>query len=226
MRSAQSASTASTTSANDRQGEPPAAHLRRLWERMVAMYGHPWVSLNGVSPQHEDGRLTVAGDSWSKGLVGLTPAELAHGLEVCLAEGGEFAPNPGVFRRKCLGIPDFGAVSHEILCAVNAERSPFARLVWGFVDAYAHRHAAAPQAERMRREAYEQAVEHVMRGGALPDANAGAIEHHEAPKPQGIPDTKGAREAKLAALLGADYIPPEKRINPDVRRRSAAEEGA
>ena len=30
--------------------EPPATWLRRIWERMTALYGHAWVNLHGVTP--------------------------------------------------------------------------------------------------------------------------------------------------------------------------------
>lgn len=175
---------------------------------MAALFGHPWLSLQGPSPQDPDtGRLTVAGDTWAKALTGITAQQLARGLETCIAEGGEFAPSAPRFRAMCLGIPDFEAVNHELLCEVDARRSPFARLVWSHIDGYAHRRASADDAKRMRREAYAVAAEHVMRGGALPGEPAGEIEHQAQPKATGIPVTREARMKHLQGLLGELYNP-------------------
>lgn len=147
--------------------EPPAAHLRRLWERMVGIYGHTWNSAHGLSPQDEQGRLTIAGDTWSKALTGLSPSQLAAGLEACIAEGEDFPPAAGRFRAMCLGIPTFAQVRVEATVP-DAERSPFTRSVWQFLDAYAFRQASSRDGEKLLREAYEAAREARMRGAPLP----------------------------------------------------------
>jgi hypothetical protein len=57
----------------------------------------------------------------------------------------------------------------------------------------------------MRRDAYERACQHVMDGGELPGPIAGEIEHDAQPKPQGIPETREARIARLQQVLGKDF---------------------
>src|SRR5699024_12222425 len=56
--------------------------------------------------------------------------------------------------------------------------SPFTRLVWQNLDGYRYKQAPADQADRLLREAYELAREHVMRGGELPEV-AGEIRSEE-----------------------------------------------
>lgn len=169
--------------------------VARLWTRMTEIYNHRWTSANGEDPRGS------AGQTWAKGLAGLTPQQIGSGLEAAIARGDGWPPTLPEFRGLCLGIPEFAKVNHELLCVLNADRTPFARLVWSFIDGYAHRHAAARDAERMRRDAYEQACDHVMRGGELPAEPVAAVEHQAAPKPQGIPTTAEARRARLDAIL-------------------------
>lgn len=168
---------------------------------MAAMYGHTWTSAYGDNPGG------MAADTWSVALTGLSPEQLATGLRACVSEGAEFPPSAPRFRAMCLGIPSFDAVNHELLTLDSANRSPFARLVWTHIDGYQHRHARAEDAKRMRREAYEVAREQVMRGEPLPEPIAGEIEHQAPPQPQGIPETKEARLAKLQSVLGDAFNP-------------------
>src|SRR5690606_32179665 len=93
--SASSASTASTTSASAPLAcsEPiPAAWLRRVWERLAAVYPSKWRAAMGESPQADDGKLTVYGDTWAKGLAGLSPEQLGRGLEACITRTDPWPP--------------------------------------------------------------------------------------------------------------------------------------
>lgn len=166
---------------------------------MLAMYGNTWASQYGTSPAG------IAADTWSAVLSGLTPQQVAAGLKACALSGAEFPPNAPRFRALCFGLPDFAAVNHEILCSKDAERTPFARLVWSFIDGYQHRIAPARDAERMRRAAYDQACDHVMQGGALPESAAAAIEHQASPQPQGIPNSREGRIEHLREMLGDGF---------------------
>jgi hypothetical protein len=67
----------------------------------------------------------------------------------------------------CLGIPTFAQVRVEATVP-DAERSPFTRSVWQFLDAYAFRQASSRDGEKLLREAYEAAREARMRGAPLP----------------------------------------------------------
>lgn len=200
-----------STTAESVRPAPPTEWLRRIWERMVAMYGHAWHSVHGVSPQDEGtGRLTVDGDTWAKALSGITGTQMAAGLAACLAEGGEFPPSAPRFRGMCLGVPSFPSVRRD-----TDKADPFTRLVWQNLDGYLYRQAPADKADKMLRDAYELAREHVMLGGQLPEQAAGEIEHepNAAAEAVKIPDTRESRSAHLQDLLGQLYNP--KTSDPD-----------
>ena len=56
--------------------------IAELWRRMTAMYGHKWASQYGECD---------ADETWSIGLAGVTPDQLAAGLRHCLAVGADRA---------------------------------------------------------------------------------------------------------------------------------------
>lgn len=166
---------------------------------MAGRFGHTWVSQFGDSPHG------VAGRAWAEDLQGLSRAQLDAGLAAVKFEAAEFPPNSTRFRAMCFGIPPFGLVNSELLTKLNAQRTPFARLVWRYIDGYAHRHAPARDAEKLRRAAYDLASQHVMRGEAFLDEPVAEIEHQPAPKPQGIPQTREARIEHMRKVLGDQF---------------------
>lgn len=172
-----------------------ASLLDDLWTRMAAMYGHTWVSQYTAEPHG------VAGDTWAAVLAGLTGAQIAAGMRSCAASGEAWPPSAPRFRAWCLSVPEFPTVRAELM-ARNGTRTPFARLVWQHVDGFRFRTVAAEQGDRMLREAYDAARDHVMRGGALPEPAAGEIEH--VTEPRKPCDDGVARDAlaKAAASLG------------------------
>lgn len=153
----------------------PVAFMRRLWERMAAIYPHRWTSAMGPSPQDSTGALTIAGDTWARGLAGVTSDQLGRGLAACNASADEWPPSLPAFRGMCFGIPPLAQVRFELRPGAP-EVSAFTRLVYLHIDPWALRHADARDAERMVREAYGLAYDHVMRGGSLPAAPAAALE--------------------------------------------------
>lgn len=160
------------------------------------MFGHTWTSQYGPKPHG------IGGDTWATALGGVTPAQLADGLRATLALGGEFPPSAPKFRAMCFSIPSLAVVRNEIL-GRDTERTPFGRLVWQHLDTYRARHADADKADRMVRDAYEIAREHVMRGGALPEDPSALIER-DAPMPvkPAAPEVVADVAEKLRAVLG------------------------
>ncbi|OJZ70645.1 hypothetical protein B375_0206280 [Xylella fastidiosa 6c] len=57
----------------------PFPWLRRLWERMIALYGNTWVSAHGESAQREDGTLTA----WIYGLASIRPHAVCLTMTTC-----------------------------------------------------------------------------------------------------------------------------------------------
>jgi len=178
---------------------PVAMWLRRLWERMVALYGHAWVSVNGVTPHAEGGALSMAGSTWSGVLAGLTAQQIGDGVKACIAEGAEFPPSAPRFRGMCFGIPSFAAVESELR---TGNPSPFTRAVWADLDAFLYRQVSAEKAERMLRAAYDLTREKVMQGMALPEPPVAEIEHQKPEFKRASPEVAARHCAEIRALLG------------------------
>ena len=170
------------------------------------MFGHTWTSGYGPKPHG------IGGDTWAAALGGISGAQLAEGLRATLMLGGEFPPSAPKFRSLCFGIPSIANIRAEFADR-NAERTPFATLVWSKLDAHRYRTVDADKAGYMLREAYELARDHVMRGGPLPDAPAGLIAAPvaEVRKPA-PPEVAAAYMAELRERLHIDeaqFLPAE-----------------
>lgn len=171
---------------------------------MADVYGHRWVSSYGADPR------SGSGDTWRRGLGGLTPQQLGHGVERCVAGVYAWPPTLGEFRALCLGVPTFAAVRLD-----TEKRDAFTVLVWKHLDGYRYRQASADHADRMLREAYDLAREHVMRGGELPELPEALIEHEKPKFVEPTPDEKVAtlqrvRDELNLPLAVAASLPPSE----------------
>lgn len=153
-----------------------------LWIAFADIYGHKFVSQFGADPY------SGTGQSWATGLADLTMEQLAEGVEACKFAADPWPPTLPQFRARCLGVPTLAAVRLDA-------STPFARLVWQFLDVYRYRTSPGEAGERLLRDAYELAREHVMRGGALPQESK-AITHDEAGAPV-VPATVEERMERL-----------------------------
>ena len=174
----------------------PVPQCRTLWVRMAEIYGHRWTSAYGE--RADDGG---AGDTWAKGLAGITPAQLGEGLKACIASADPWPPTLPEFRARCLGIPPIAQVRLELR---GGKPSPFARLVWLGLDAYRYRQSPADQSDRMLRDAYELAREHVMRGGELPLEPNGEIENLKPEHRMATAEQRQRHRDKFEAIMGVD----------------------
>ncbi len=139
---------------------------------MAEIYGHRWTSAYG-----DDSGPDGAAGTWAKGLAGVTMKQVADGLKACVVSSDPWPPTLPEFRAMCLGVPSFPSVR------VDSEKaSPFTQLVWQNLDGYLYRQASSERADKMLRDAYELAREHVMNGGELPSQSAGQIQQEEKPK--------------------------------------------
>jgi len=171
----------------------PEQLLRRLWQRMAEIYGHRWVSAYG------DDAGAGAGRTWAKGLAGITAEQIAIGLSAALASADEWPPTLPRFRAMCFDLPSFAAVRAEIN-ARHSRRSAFAMLVWSRLDGARYRLADSDKGDRLLREAYDLAVEHVVRGGALPESR----EELAAPEPESrAPASAETAARNIAEILGS-----------------------
>ncbi len=170
----------------------PDTLRRKLWVKLAEIYGHRWTSAYGDS---ESG----AAQTWAKALRDLTALQIATGLRACVEGCDDWPPTLPRFRAMCLAIPSFSAVRSELLDR-NGERSSFARLVWSKLDGYRFTRADSDAADRMLREAYGSACEHVMQGKPLPDDPAGEIAHEAS---EFKPASRETIESNLAAMAKA-----------------------
>jgi len=162
---------------------------------MTEIYGHKWVSSVGDNP-NEGAALT-----WAKGLAGLSRQNLAAGLRGCLTRLDPWPPSLNEFRGMCLEIPSFAQFRLD-----KDRATPFAVLVWSKVDSYRARHVTAEQTERMLRDGYQLACEHLMAGGALPDAPVAALAEEKRKPVKASPEVVAAAARVINNLLNGDSV--------------------
>lgn len=168
--------------------------IRRVWLRMAEIYGHKWTSAFG------DDAMAGAGETWAKALRGLTTSQLALGIESCAEAIDPWPPTLPQFKALCLGIPELHTVSREMR-DTNGKRSRFTLLVWKNLDGYRYRQSTVEQSDRLLRDAYEIAREHIMRGGALPDLPAAELSYAAEERKPGSPDVAAEHLARTAEIL-------------------------
>jgi hypothetical protein len=188
--------------------------LDRFWLRMAAMFGHSWVSQYGAQP---DG---VGGDTWSAVLADLTPQQIAGGLHATSRIAADWPPTAPRFRALCLGIPTMAECRIELRSG-NPDPSPFARLLWSYLDGYNYRLAPKDKADKMLRDAYDLAAAFVMDGGALPEASPAITQAEPEPRKPADPETAGRYIAELQALFGER---PAKTLQEDLADLEKASE--
>lgn len=164
-----------------------------LWLHMSATYGHRWTSAYGEDPRG------VAGRVWASELAGMSREQIDEGLASCRAASDPWPPSLPQFKGACLGVPSLAFVRDDVTRAPE-HRDAFTRLVWSFVDAYRIKAASADQSDRMLRDAYDLAREHVMRGGSLPGAH-NAVTKQDRPAPAVPPEVAQARFAEARVIL-------------------------
>ena len=160
---------------------------------MAAMFGYGWVSQYGAIPDGE------AADTWATALTGVTATQIANGLRETLALGQDWPPSAPKFRSLCFGIPPFERVR---VLVTQRDKSPFIRLVWQNLDAWAFGRSSQADANRMLKTAYETARDHVMRGGALPDDPVAEIPCELKTRTPASGETVEKHCAEIAAILG------------------------
>lgn len=162
---------------------------------MIEVYGHRWTAAHGESAE------AGSGDTWAKGLAGVSPQQLAVGLEACIVRADPWPPTLPEFRAMCLSIPAIAEVRAD-LQREDAKRQPFTLLVAQHLDGFAYRRAEGRAAQRMLAEAYDTARELVMRGHPLPEP----LPELERPAPQkpraASPEVARAHLAELSRLYG------------------------
>lgn len=185
-----------------------------LWMAMADVYGHRWTSAYGTDPAQG------AGATWARGLSGLTPEQVGQGVDACIASSEPWPPTLPEFRGMCLGVPSFAFVRDDLTRAPEY-RHRFTLLTWRGVDGYAYRQASQDRADRMLRDAYELAREHVMRGGGLPEQPAALVTQERREIRPAAPEVAQAAIAEARALLDAEPRPERAPLEPVTAEQKA-----
>lgn len=193
-----------------------ATSLRTLWLRMAEIYGHRWTSAYGENPE------AGAGGTWAKGLAGLSPSQLADGLSASIISADPWPPTLPEFRARCVGIPSFAAVSaeyREVAHSNSRPVSPFARLMYQYLEYGRYREGDRKTADKALRDAYELASDHLLRGGDYPPEPVAVIARAPVPpQPEPTEEERAERKAraeKAMAELHALFFGPTPDIDGD-----------
>lgn len=155
---------------------------------MAAIFGHAWVSNYGASPEG------VAADTWAAVLAGLTPQQIAQGLQRLTLQGGDWPPSAPAFRALCIGIPSLAKFQAHF--TEKDSGHPFDQMAWAYIDGWKWRNATGKEQDRMIRDAYRLAKEQAMEDGCLPELIAHRLEK-SAPEP--IPEKTPEEQARTRA---------------------------
>ena len=123
-------------------------HIKEVWRRMAAIYGHRWVSSFGETDQDK---------TWLLGLQDLEPRLLAVGLEACIKNRQDgWPPSLPEFRRLCLGLPDM-----EIAClaALRGAKDPISESIRKKIGSWDMTHGSEKDLLRMARAHYDAACQ-------------------------------------------------------------------
>lgn len=174
----------------------PQALLDKFWVKMAHMFGNTWTRQYGVDPAGS------AADTWSAALAGMSPEQIAGGLQATLARGLEWPPSAPRFRAMCMGIPSIASVRHD-MAHPGRVIAPFMRQFWLYLNGYEYNSGDDYRCERAINEAYELVCDHVMRGKPLPPPTTAALEHKKPAKPIRASDETARRElSRMAAIIG------------------------
>jgi hypothetical protein len=174
--------------------------------RMASRYGHTWVRQYGASPAG------IAAAEWRSTLAGLTVEHVRAGFRADTLRGSEWPPSSTSFLAMCRDIPMFAKVNSEVMKLLTQRKwlgggreeidvSRFSRLVWAKLDVYSFRNAQSKQAERMLKDAYGLACEHVIAGGELPDEPVALIEKQVTPIKPARPEVAKEHLERMRDIL-------------------------
>ena len=97
----------------------------------------------------------------------------------------------------------------------DAQRTQFGLLVWRSIDGYRFKLATATESDRLLREAYEYAKEHVMRGGALPELPVAELSHEREKRSKERTAVGAEAIARTAEILNQN--PPDLTPGADTK---------
>ena len=174
--------------------------------RMASRYGHAWVSQYGAAP---DG---IAAAEWRGTLAGLSAKQIRNGFEDDALRGSDWPPSSTRFRAMCLDIPTLAEVSMRF--RTNQSGPRFDRLVYQFLDSYRFKNSAWDKADRLLRDAYDMARDHIIAGGELPADPAALIEAEKpAKRVPAPPEVAKSHIDAIADMLKTEPVKPHSEVD-------------
>lgn len=95
-----------------------AKTIRQLFQKMTFIYGHKWISIMG-DPVDTSGELSVSAKTWQSGLTGITPQQLAKGMERATLSNSTWCPSLQEFRAMCFKRDDVPCVQDIVKILIN-----------------------------------------------------------------------------------------------------------
>lgn len=172
-----------------------------LWQQFADLFPHRWTPVMGIwAPD------SASVNTWRSTLKGLTPKQLARGIERVRLSGSTFPPSAPEFRQLCLGdIPDEHAAYLEAVRAVpNWSRHewshPVVYVAAAEMGTWELGHSSEHEGRRDFRACYRRAVERFRAGEKMtapePLPRIGRPERRRAP-----PEVEKAHLDEIARRL-------------------------
>lgn len=127
---------------------------------MTSAFSHRWTSVHGDNFAETSGRI------WAIELAGMGQRAIQRGLEAAVR--CEWPPVLAEFKGMCLGVLPLATVKLEREGKAS-DQHPFTILVGRFIHYHDWRMADPVRQERMLQSAWEQAREHLLAGGGMPE---------------------------------------------------------
>lgn len=171
---------------------------------MTSAFGHRWTSAHGDNFAETSGRI------WALELAGIGQRGLQRGLEQAVR--CEWPPVLAEFKAMCLGVLPLATVKLQREGKAS-DQHPFTILVGRFIAYHEWRMADPTRQERMLQQAWDQAREHLLAGGKMPEytpASQQLTAEDERPAPPPIMVTA----AEAMAMIRQELRIPEKEPEP------------
>lgn len=195
----------------------PHSALDLIGATMTSAFGTKWTTTHGDNFADTSGRI------WAIQLAGLSGAQIQRGLTHAVREA--WPPTLSDFKAMCLGVLPLATVEMQREYGEPKDQQPFTLLVGRYIPYDQWRMADPQRRERLLAKAYEQAKEHLLQGGALPEYTPASQQitlEDERPAPPPIMVTAEEAIAEARKLLGIKPPAPPEPL-PPIPERPAPE---
>lgn len=191
-----------------RKAPLPETALDLIAATMIAAFGHRWTSIHG------DNFAATSGRIWAIELAGLGQRAIARGLDLAVREA--WPPVLADFKGMCIGVLPLTTVRQQ-RAGKAIDQQPFTVLVGRFISETRWRMGDDVGRDRMLQQAWEQARDHMLAGGALPQYTPAAQQltvEDERPPPPPIMVTAAEAMEEIKRSLRIQPKPAPETLPP------------